>query len=136
MKSNVWEEQTMSNKISSFHEEILLKTNLPKWMENIICPFCKKELPLRSIRSISLCLNTRNYGDLSVEVLCDDCSQMDTIYYRENINKIEDFIDLLINSSPQTNPIIEEKMYKLQYNNIVNKMANQNKQKESHNDNL
>jgi hypothetical protein len=123
MKNNVWEEQTMDNNIASFHEEILSKTKLPKWMSKMICPFCQNELPLRSIRSISFCLNTRNYGDLSIELLCEKCSQMDTVYYREEIDDITKFIKLLTDSSPRTDPIIEEDMYKMQYNNIINKMS-------------
>lgn len=123
MKNNVWEEQTMDNDISLFHEEVLSKTRLPNWMSKIVCPFCQTKLPLRSIRSISLCLNTRNYGDLSIELLCEKCSQMDTVYYREGIGDVFEFIKLLINECPKTDPITEEDMYKLQYNNIINKMS-------------
>lgn len=123
MLSNFCEEQNMADKIFEFHEKELQKWGLPKWA-NIKCPFCSKELPLRSIRSISLKLNTRNMGDVAVEVFCPYCSKMDTVYFRKEVDCIQEFAHIL-SQNPEclkTEPIIEEKMYQMQYNNLTDKM--------------
>ncbi len=83
MQNNYWEEQNMPNDVSDFHKILMAEMNLPKWIKKIKCPFCNKELSLISIRNIQLCLNTRNFGDIAVEVLCNDCSKMDTLYFRK-----------------------------------------------------
>lgn len=122
MLNNFCEEQRMADKILDFHEKELQKIGIPKWA-NVKCPFCNKELPLRSVRSISLKLNTRNMGDVMVEVFCVYCSKMDTVYFRKAAEDINKFVGLLIqNYTPETEPIVEEKMYKMQYNNVVEKM--------------
>ena len=124
MLNNYWEEQGMNNEVNFFHEEELKKVNLPEWIKKIKCPFCSKELPLRSFRSIQLCLNTRNFGEIAIEVLCDECSKMDTLYFRDKDINIYSFCSYLKgDSSPETNPIIEEDMYKLSYNNIMEKLV-------------
>jgi len=130
MKNNVWEEQRMLTDVSEFHEKIMSDMDLPKWIKDIKCPFCGKDIPLRSIRNIQLCLNTRNFGDIAIEVLCDDCSKMDTLYFREKCKHISDFVNVLLsyddgkreNISPKSAPILEEEMYKIQYNNVMEKM--------------
>jgi len=127
MLSNFCEEQNMADKILDFHEKELQKWNIPKWA-NVKCPFCSKELPLRSIRSISLKLNTRNLGDIAVEVFCPYCSKMDVLYFRQAANNVMDFVTYMHGTEPQQSgailtPIIEEKMYQMQYNNVVEKMV-------------
>jgi len=114
----------MRSSIQDFHEAQIDKIDIPQWIKDINCPFCSKDIPLRSIRNIQLCLNTRNFGDVAVEVLCDECSQMDTLYFRERIKNISDFCEYLEgNKTPNEKPLIEEDMYKASYNNIVEKMA-------------
>lgn len=108
--------------LDDFHEKKMKQMNIPKWA-NIICPFCKKELPIRSIRSIGLKFNSRNIGDIFIEILCEHCEKMDTIYFREDVYDIADFISFLKNEKKPNNlPIIEEEMYKIKYNNLVEKM--------------
>jgi len=122
MLSDFWEEKNMSEEILQFHEEELKKWGIPKWM-NVKCPFCGAELPLRSIRSIGFKLNTRNMGDIILEVLCEKCSKMDTIYFHKQIESVKDFVPFLTGEkSPSGEPFIEEKMYKMQYNNVMDKM--------------
>ena len=122
MKSSFCEDQNSRVNISGFHEEQLSKIGLPKWA-NVKCPFCSESLPLRSIRSIILKFNARNMGDVAVEVFCEKCSLMDTVYFRREFEAIEDAVSLLTGKKdPLNQPIIEETMYKLQYNNIVEKM--------------
>jgi hypothetical protein len=131
MLSNFCEDKNINLDILNFHEEELQKINIPEWI-NIDCPFCKKELPLRSIRSIAMKLNARNMGDIAIEVYCDYCSKMDTLYFRNQFNTISDFIQFLEGEkSPTVEPIIEEEMYKMQYNNVVEKMIYYDKQRKT-----
>ena len=122
MTSNFCEDQYAEDKLSIFHEKILKELGIPQWA-NVKCPFCHKELPLRSVRAISVRFNTRNLGDVTVEIFCIHCSQMDTIYFRKEANNIADFISLLNDEKKPTNKfILESEMYKLGYNNAVEKM--------------
>lgn len=122
MLSNFCEDQTLSDKILEFHEKTLETFEIPKWMR-AKCPFCQKELPLRSIRSVSFKLNARNLGDIALEVLCIYCSKMDTLYFKSEAGDITGFTDILKGiKEPQSTPFIEETMYKMGYNNIMEKM--------------
>lgn len=126
MINNYWEEKNLSKNITEFQEKELQRMNIPKWM-NVKCPYCHQDLPLRSIRSVSLKFNTRNMGDVVVEVLCEDCCKMDSVYFRQEANNIPEFISLLNNNKiPVSNPVLEEVMYKLQYNNVIEKMIKSN----------
>jgi len=112
----------MSDALLNFHEKVLGEIDIPKWM-NLKCPFCGKEMPLRSIRSVSMRFNTRNMGDVTVEVFCVYCRRMDTLYFRKAAKDVADFISLLNGTKePQSEPIIEETMYKQCYNNVMDKM--------------
>jgi hypothetical protein len=125
MKHNVWDEQEMSDPVHKFHEEQVAEMKLPKWLSDLSCPFCNEELPLRSIRRVSICLNARNFGDLAVEFSCDNCATMDTIYYREDMGSVIVFANMLRGDfGPlDTSPNVEEKMFKLQYNNLLERMV-------------
>ena len=123
MKNNHWEEKKMGKGINDIHEACLQKMDIPKWM-NINCPYCDSELPLRSIRSFGFKLHTRNKGDLFLEVLCEKCGIMDTVYFRNQIDKVTDLIDFTTGAkSPSCEPVLEEAMYKLQYNNVLEQIA-------------
>ena len=124
MINNYWEEKEMGTEINNFHNEELKSWGIPNWINNIKCPFCHKNLNNRSIRCISLKLNTRNLGDIAVEIICDDCSKMDTVYFRKQCNNIEDFCVCLKEPENEIKePVLEEDMYKLQYNNLLEKMS-------------
>ena len=127
MLNDHWEEKGMPSEISDFHEASISKLDLPEWIAAIKCPFCQKELPMRSIRTVGMKFNARNMGDIVVEVLCDDCSKMDTLYFREQCD-IPKFINLLSGvHSPSSDPVIEEEMFTLNYNNLLEDMASERK---------
>ena len=125
MKNNFWEEQNSKDYVYEYHESVMEGVGLPEWAK-IDCPFCEKKIPLRGIRNIGLKFNARNFGDVTVEFLCEDCEVMDTVYFRYNINNIEDFANLLCNKNgldTMCTPIVEEKMYKMQYNNLMERKS-------------
>jgi hypothetical protein len=126
MLNNFCEEQHMPDKISQFHEEVLKSFNIPKWME-VKCPFCNEDLPLRSIRSVAMRFNTRNLGDITLEVFCVHCLKMDTLYFKSEVSNITEFIEILRgNKEIKSQPILEEEMYKKGYNNVIEKMIMEN----------
>ena len=123
MINNYWEEQDMAEDINHFHEKQVAKMGLPEWVTSIQCPFCESELSMRSIRSLGFKLNTRNMGDIVVEFACDDCEKMDTLYYRDEIKHATGFGDFLNGTtSPKSEAVLEEDMYKMKYNNVMEKM--------------
>ena len=127
MKNNFWEEKQMEPSIGDFHESSLEKMDIPEWM-NINCPFCSNAMPLRSIRSFGLKLNTRNKGDIFVEFLCEDCGLMDTVYFRKQVKKVSDLNDFISGERiPDCKPVVEEDMYILQYNNVLEERASERK---------
>jgi hypothetical protein len=124
MENNYWDEQYMEDPLLKFHEEQMKKMDIPKWIKDIKCPFCKEKIPLRAIRNIQLCLNTRNFGEIAIEVFCDDCKKMDTLYFRTKIKNLSCFIDCIQDSCEMPyEPVVEEDMYKLNYNNILELMV-------------
>lgn len=126
----------MEDPLLKFHEGRMKEMGFPDWIKEIKCPLCKKQIPLRAIRSIQLCLNTRNFGEVAVEVLCDDCRNMDTVYFRTKMDHVADFVACLKGSySMPPDPILEEDMYKMNYNNILEIMVG-NTKKETKNDDI
>ena len=82
MLSNFCEDKNLTDSVLDFHDKILESMKIPEWI-NVKCPFCDKILPLRSIRSVSLKLNSRNLGDIALEIFCPYCCKMDTVYFRK-----------------------------------------------------
>jgi len=112
----------MSNDIISLkHEKMCEEVKFPQWIKDIRCPFCQTELNHRSVRKVILNTNTRNFGDISVEVFCYDCGKMDTVYFRGLADNMDEFINYLKDKKPESDCIVEEDMYKMQYNNVVEK---------------
>lgn len=123
MISNHWEELKMPDTVNLFHEKEMTKVGLPDWIMEIQCPFCKGELDRRSIRMLGFKLNTRNMGDIVVEFSCERCQKMDTLYYRDEIKHATGFGDFMNGTMrPKSKPLLEEDMYKMQYNNVVERM--------------
>lgn len=109
----------MGNEIESCHNALLKTMGIPKWML-LKCPYCKADLPLTSIRTVGFKLNTRNVGDIFVEVLCNSCKRMDTLYFRQEISKVTDFIGFLTgDKTPINAPVLESDMYSANYNNLL-----------------
>ena len=120
MYNNFWEELNMKDAIHKTHIEELEKVGLPDWAKFSTCPYCGQPVSVNSVRCIGIKLNTRNIGDIFMEVCCDKCRQMNTLYYRRAAPNIKAFVDLLENkSSVSGNGIIEEEMYKQNYNNLL-----------------
>jgi len=109
-----------------FQEKLMKEMKLPDWIKRIKCPFCNKDLPLRSIRNIQLCLNARNFGEIAIEVMCDVCDKLDTIYFRTKIKDMNHFADYL-NGHYQFGgkSFIERDMYNEKYNCVVEEMLKQ-----------
>lgn len=125
MPSNYWEELDMNEELKNFHEGLMGGVELPQWIKDIKCPFCKEEIPLRSVRSIQICFNARNFGDIAIEVFCDDCSKIDTLYYRECCDSIPNFVELLHDKKAESEAVSEREMYKMGYNNVMERMVRQ-----------
>ena len=122
--NNYWEDKDMSDELKKIHNEMVLDMGLPKWTK-FDCPFCEEKLSPRAVRSISLCFNARNIGDIAVEFCCDKCSKMDTMYFRQAALSVSDFSFMVspdYTHSPKNEPLTEEKMYALKYNNLVERM--------------
>lgn len=122
--SNSWEEIKASGfkNIAPNHESVLNTMEIPKWM-NVNCPYCNVKLDLRSIREFGLKLNTRNIGDIFVQVCCEECGKMDTLYFKSEANTITEFINIINgNNSPKSVPMLEDNMYKENYNNLLEKI--------------
>ena len=110
--------ETINKTICDFHENLLKDYKLSGIIKT--CPYCKKDLPLRSMREISLKLNSRNVGDLAIEFHCPHCNLMNTMYYRNAIKNLDDLLKYLNgDKTMEINGIIEEDMYNLQYNNLI-----------------
>ena len=121
MISNVWEGQLNSDKLKAFHDAKVEEVSLPEWMK-LDCPFCKKKMPPRAIRSFSLKFNAMNFGDMAIEVACPECDRMETLYFRKAFKCLEEAMTYLTVKSPSSKPITEAEMYKLRYNNLMEEM--------------
>jgi len=112
----------MSDDIKEYHEKVNASFKIPEWAL-IDCPFCKNKIQHSGVRNIGLCLNSRNLGDISVEFHCDECVRMDTVYFRREINySVAEFRAFLIGAYKPSNPVVEEEMYQLKYNNLIERM--------------
>jgi hypothetical protein len=138
MISNTWEELSANNfkDIGEFHEKFLGEMNIPKWM-NLNCPYCEAKLGLHSIREFGLKLNPRNVGDIFVQICCDECKKMDTLYFRKEVSKLADFAAFICDArDPQSEPMLEDVMYKKNYNNLLEKTYGELNNKDKKNDNI
>lgn len=123
MINNYWEDIDMPQSILEFHEKTIEDFSIPQFIKDLKCPYCKEELSSSSIREVGMNFNTRNIGDIFVQFCCSKCSKMNTLYYRKQVSSVKDFNKILDGSiSPNVEPVLEEDMYKLKYNNLVEKM--------------
>jgi len=123
MSTNVWDEQMTGNELLDFHAKEVEKMQLPEWL-HINCPFCDELLPITSIRSVGFRMNTRNIGDITVEFACSSCSQMDTLYFHDELESVSDFVSFLSGeNSPKGRGVVEREMYKSGANNTAERMA-------------
>jgi len=135
MESNFWEEQRMQDPLLKSHTDKAEKMQLPEWIREIECPFCNEQVSLRAIRNIQLCLNTRNFGEIAIQVFCDDCKKMDTLYFRTKIDHVNDFVGYLKGQSEMSSDsVLEEDMYRMNYNNVLEGMVNDTKEEKENGD--
>lgn len=119
MLNNYWEELNMKN-IAEVHGKRMALMKFPDWIKNIKCPFCKNDLPPRAIREIGVKTNSRNIGDVFVTVCCEDCKKMDTLYFRSVADTMAEFVAVIQGiKEMKTEPVTEEKMYAMRYNNLI-----------------
>jgi len=122
MIDNNCEDRGLNEELHSFHKKEIEMFGLPCLFADLECPFCNKALPIESIRFVGFKLNTRNFGDLVVEFHCEDCCKMDTLYFQREVESVDDFCDVMTGERMLiSKPIVEEEMYKMQYNNIIEK---------------
>jgi len=108
--------------IQEFHNLMVKEMHIPSTLWERKCA-CGDDLVPSSIRNIGLCLNARNFGDISVEILCSGCSRLETLYFKESISNIVEFSDIVNGIVElQSEPLIEEKMYSAGYNNLMQEM--------------
>ena len=78
------------------------------------------DLPSRAIREIGFRLNARNIGDIVVEVCCEECVTLETLYFKSEIKNALDFTNFLLDDkTPKNKPIVEQEMYRQMYNNLM-----------------
>jgi len=119
--SNFWEEKLMKLDVLQEHEEMIGKFTLPSWMPKE-CPNCNSALPSTGIRQIGLCFNTRNFGDIVVEFMCNECGILDYIYFRKGIANIDEYISALKSTDGEfADWMTKDQMMESGYNNVVEK---------------
>ena len=126
MISNTWEELSSNGfkNMGATQEEYAKNVGLPKWM-NLDCPYCNAKLGLRSIREFGLKLNPRNFGDIFVQICCDECKKLDTLYFKAEAYTVEEFIGMINGTfQPLAKPMLEDDMYKANYNNLLDLIHN------------
>jgi hypothetical protein len=121
MQNNFYEEKYMKDEVINSHRKAIDELGLPGWLKEIDCPHCSARINPEGIRNLSLCLNSRNIGDICVEYHCRDCGIMDSVYYRSAVNsRITEFSSYINGyKKPESKPVVEEEMYKLRYNNLI-----------------
>lgn len=122
MTNSVWEEQDFNENLKNYHSKCVEDFGLPEWTY-VCCPYCHKKLPSRGIRGIEVKFNTRNHGDVAIEIQCDDCAVTDVVYFRKAVDNMDEFIEMLKGrKEPETAPLLEEDMYNSRYNNVLEKL--------------
>lgn len=110
-------------KVKSIHKDLVDELQLPKWIGEIKCPFCKEKLTDKAIRGINFKTNPRNFGDLCFDFLCPSCRCGDSMYIRKAFSSKQDIAEIISGSKtfdPET-AFVEEKMYTMCYNNTIEK---------------
>ncbi len=105
--------------ILEFYSMVMSEMNFPLWVF-INCPHCGNKLKVEAIRNIAPCFNAKNFGDMSMEFLCTECARMDTVYWKDAFQTMEDICNLLNGKmSIDGNPMTENEMYRDNHNNIM-----------------
>lgn len=128
MKNNIHEDKSLNDKVKEFHTKLVEGLDLPKWMSELECPFCKAKLTAFSIRGLNFKTNPRNFGDLCIDFMCEACKSGDNLYLRKVFDTRQDIALILNGFSAHNKPIdpkaafVEKTMYSMCYNNAIEKM--------------
>lgn len=122
MKFNLPFEKDTKN-VDSFRTQCIEEMNLPAFVDNLNCPYCNEKLTKDCIRSITFKTNSRNMGDICVEFLCSKCGHGNYFYFREQFETSADIVAIMSGEKKiEVEPILEDDMYKMQYNNALEKL--------------
>lgn len=121
---NIGNDMLVPLNVSVQHKAMMTAMTLPKWLNEVPCPHCKKFMGNASFRSLSFKLNSRNIGDLCVEFICPHCGLGDFIYYRNMFGDVQDIAAIVKGEKiPESlEGVREDKMYQMNYNNVVDAM--------------
>lgn len=110
--------------IVASHKEHMRSFELPEWVFKQKCPFCGEVLEEFSIRGITFKFNTRNVGDISIEFACEKCKIGDSLYFRKEFENSMDIANIMSGAMniSESQPVTEEQMYGLSYNNAAEHM--------------
>jgi len=121
--SDVWPEQFDMADITDYHRFLTEDTSkIPEWA-CITCPHCGKSIQKGNVRKIGMCFNARNFEDIFLEFICDECKIMETVYFRKAL--AEKSLPELLNDprGPDSVPMTEDEMYKAGYNNVMERLS-------------
>jgi hypothetical protein len=122
MRNNFFEETFLKQNVLDFHEENNSQMNIPDFAL-VDCPDCGEKISKNCVRSISLCLNARNVGDIAVEFHCRPCGISNTFYYDEKVNDSKEFSEFVSGRKEvRSEPELEEEMYASRRNNLMRKL--------------
>ena len=127
---NIGNDMLVPLDVTEQHKAIISAMGLPKWLGEVPCPHCKKMMGETSFRALSFKLNARNIGDLCVEFICPHCRVGDFLYYRNMFGDIND-VNAIVRGDklPEVvDGVLEDKMYQMNYNNVVDTMIPPNKE--------
>lgn len=90
--------------------EILNRFGIPEWIledgnrKPRKCAYCSKDLDIESIRSVGVCLNAQHFGDIQIEILCQECSSSYHLQFRKMCNTMSEFCMFLDGTIFDINP--------------------------------
>lgn len=81
--------------ISKYHEDFLSTMNLPKWIPQLICPQCKEQIGLFSLREMGLKLNPQYITNFFIGVCCHHCNYGYELHIQNKCATLQEFTDFL-----------------------------------------
>jgi len=89
--------------------EILGKFGLPSWIltdsydKKRKCPYCGTDFVMESVRGVGVCLNAQHFGDIQIEILCQNCYSSYFLQFRKECRTILDFSKSLLEERSMSN---------------------------------
>jgi hypothetical protein len=109
--------------IKEKRNEYLKEYKIPEWVE-IECVNCKKKINKNNIQSIGFHFNGKNMGDISVELICDNCRAMESYFFKTDCKNIEEMLNLLKQKDIKIDPISYHEAFKSKENNLLKRIFN------------